>query len=201
MKHLIWRNLETAAKSMGRSSEQSIFQVTCNAIRSLSSSQAARCLCCWQWRLAIGNAHLWLTMQYVLQLACASYRTWPSTQVTLVEPMHFLAGTILEEHSVTTIKWLDLAFINHGWHSTRQETTRVDKVRREATGWIDISPVAWRTQRLLKRHCHQHSRWWPTRDFISVPTHFRCHTAFQRSYFFNSFCHTDDNTASLSEHT
>jgi len=55
-------------------------------------------------------------------------------------------------------KWLDLAFINQGWHSIRQGTTRVDQVRREATGWIDINPVAWRTQRHLGRHCHQHSR-------------------------------------------
>jgi len=93
------------------------------------------------------------------------FRTWPSTQVHLRcqcwhswNPCFFLQAQSWKSTVSPLYKWLDLAFINQGWHSIHQGITRVEQVRREATGWLDINSVEWRTQRHLGRHCHQHSR-------------------------------------------
>jgi len=64
-------------------------------------------------------------------------------------------GRAQHQHYINDLIWRSLY---QGWHSIRQGTARVDQVRREATGWINLNPVAWRTQRHLGRHFHQHSR-------------------------------------------
>jgi len=91
------------------------------------------------------------------------YRTWPSTQdylLKLVEPLFLLQAQSWKTTTSLLCKWLDLAFTDQGWNSICQG--RNHKVwphqTREATGWIEINPAAWRMQHHLGRHCHQHRR-------------------------------------------
>ncbi len=64
-------------------------------------------------------------------------------------------GRAQRHHYVNDLIWRSLSRAGIPWYST----TRVDQVRREETGWVDINPMARRTQRHLGRHSHQHSRY------------------------------------------